>query len=54
MQGLHRQLDREAKPYLDVARQQGHGLQVVLFVMPDGKLGSPKVSIDTRGDTRRG
>lgn len=48
---LQRQVAQQKK-YLSLALEEGHGCQFVLFVMPDGKLGAVKVSIDTRGDKR--
>lgn len=33
--------------YIATARRCGHGINIVLFVRPDGKLGRPKVNIDT-------
>ena len=50
---LQRQVAQQ-KGYLSLALDEGHGMSVVLFLLPDGKLGSPKVSIDTRGDVRGG
>jgi hypothetical protein len=47
-------LDREVLPYMKVARPNGHQVNIVLTVLPDGKVGSPKVTVDTRGDTRNG
>lgn len=51
---LQRQLiaDDGIQDYIATARRLGHQLQIVLIVLPDGTLGSPKISIDTRGDTR--
>jgi hypothetical protein len=52
---LQRQLiepDFALLDYIATARRCGHGINVVLFIHPDGKLGPPKVSIDTRGTTR--
>lgn len=52
LDGLKRLLDREALSYLSLARQRGHGVQIMLNVQPDGKIGAPKITVDTRGDTR--
>ncbi len=47
------QLDSGGVPqYVETARRFRHGLQVVLFLLPDGRAGSPKLTIDTRGDKR--
>jgi hypothetical protein len=48
---MKRQLDQN-KAYLSIALEEGHGVSVVLFVLPDGKLGAAKLSVDTRGDKR--
>lgn len=48
---LTRQLQQN-KGYLSIALEEGHGVSIVLFVMPDGKLGAVKLSVDTRGDKR--
>lgn len=34
--------------YIATARRCGHGINIVLFVRPDGKLGQPKVNIDMK------
>lgn len=45
--GWQRQLAEQVAPYVKLARDRSHGLQVVLFLRPDGKLGKPKVTITT-------
>ena len=45
--GWQPQLAEQVAPYVKLARDRSHGLQVVLFLRPDGKLGKPKVTITT-------
>lgn len=45
--GWERQLREQVAPYVREARDRSHGLQVVLFLTADGKLGSPKITITT-------
>jgi len=44
-----RQLAADVAPYVSVATSRGHGVQVVLFLGADGKVGSPKVTVTTKG-----
>lgn len=45
--GWKRQLDEQVAPYVREARDRSHGVQVILFLRPDGKIGDPKVTITT-------
>lgn len=52
---LQRQLiqhDAGLLDYLETARRLGHGVTITLYILPNGRLGNPKLGIDTRGDTR--
>lgn len=49
---MKRQLE-QSKAYLSLALSEGHGFNIVQVVLPDGKLGAAKFTVDTRGDTRR-
>lgn len=43
---LKHQLDeQQIAQYVGTARQFGHEIQIVLFVMPNGQLGTPRFSI---------
>ena len=51
--GFKRQLESFGLPqYVQSARQFGHELHIVLYMRPDGSLGNPKGTIDTRGVKR--
>lgn len=42
-----RQLREQAAPYVQLARDRSHGVQVVLTLRPNGALGSPKITMTT-------
>lgn len=49
---MQRQLGLAPRPYISLALEEGHGLNIILFLSPEGRLGEPKITVDTRGEKR--